>query len=238
MKGDDFVRRVNGRAGPATKDSVFSIPKPLPQFAFSRLLVMVPASTTHHSATPLLQHASDRNLVARILEGDASAWRKFVLVHQRLVRERVADVSSAFGRGEDHAVIDDATAEVFAALVIQQFAPLRAFQGRSSLATYVAVLATRSATRFFARNRLVMTSDESTGRENHVAGVNDQAHQRRIEALVDRLPPKERSVFSLFHLQGQSFAQISQKLEMQISLVGPTLRHAETQLRQWMEESV
>lgn len=199
---------------------------------------MVRAPGSNDLSDPRLQHASDRNLVARILDGDPSAWRKFVLVHQRLVRDRVADVSWAFSRGEDDAAIDDATAEVFAALVLQNAAAFRAFQGRSSLATYIAVLATRSATRFFARNRLVVPHDEPARRENHVAAATDQAHQRRIEALVDRLPPKERSVFSLFHLQGQSFAQISQKLEMQISLVGPTLRHAETQLRQWMEESV
>lgn len=198
---------------------------------------MVAAPGSNDLSDQRLHHAGDRNLVARILDGDPSAWRKFVLLHQRLVRDRVADVSWAFSRGEDDAAIDDATAEVFAALILQNAAALRAFQGRSSLATYIAVLATRSATRFFARNRLVVMHDEPLGRENHVAAATDHAHQRRIEALVDRLPPKERSVFSLFHLQGQSFAQISQKLEMQISLVGPTLRHAETQLRQWMEES-
>jgi RNA polymerase sigma-70 factor, ECF subfamily len=198
---------------------------------------MVSVTGSANIPDPLLRHAGDRNLVARILEGDPSAWRKFVLVHQRLVRDRVADVSWAFGRGEDDAAINDATSEVFAALVLQGAAPLRAFQGRSSLATYVAVLATRSATRFFARNRFVMPHEESGDPENHVAAATDQAHQRRIESLVDRLPPKERSVFSLFHLQGQSFAQISHKLEMPISIVGPTLRHAETQLRQWIEES-
>lgn len=198
---------------------------------------MVSAPGTRDLAHARLQHAGDQNLVARILDGEPSAWQKFVLVHQRLVRDRVADVSWAFGRGEDDAAIDDATAEVFAAMTMQNAAALRAYQGRSSLASYVSVLSTRSATRFFARNRLVIAHDEPVAPENHVAAATDHAQQRRIEALVDRLPPKERSVFSLFHLQGQSFAQISQKLEMQITLVGPTLRHAETQLRQWMEES-
>ncbi len=167
-----------------------------------------------------------------------------MITYQATVRARVADVSSAFGRGEDDAAIDDATAEVFAALIAHESAPLKAYQGRSSLLTYIAVIATRSATRYFARNRLVLHGDATgipdsqagEGHHDHVARIVNADQQRRIQKLIDRLPPKERSVVALFHLQGQSYAQISQKLEMPIGSIGPTLRKAETNLRRWMEE--
>ncbi|TWU49774.1 RNA polymerase sigma factor [Rubripirellula reticaptiva] len=201
------------------------------------------AGPSNPQASPTA-HFGDRSFVTRVVEGEAAAWRKFVMGYQSLVRSRVADVSSAFGRGEDDEAIDDATAEVFAALVSHDSAPLKAYQGRSSLATYIAVIATRSATRYFARNRLVVHEDETDstesntgdGHHDHVARTINAGQQRRIQKLIDRLPPKERSVIALFHLQGQSYAQISQKLEIPIGSIGPTLRQAEKNLRQWMEE--
>ena len=62
------------------------------------------------------------------MRGDASAWQAFVETHKRLVRARVADVASSFGRSDDDSAIDDATAEVFAALLRNNAAALRAHQ--------------------------------------------------------------------------------------------------------------
>ncbi len=188
----------------------------------------------------------DLGLVKEVIMGNESAWRTLVLKSQRMVRSRVADVASAFGRREDDSAIDDATAEVFAALIGHDAAPLRAYHGRSSLTSYIAVLATRSATRYFARHRLVVDQAEPAGEstgfqhdaDDPVARIIDPDQQHRLQLLMDRLPPNERSVAALFHLQGHSFSQISQKLELPIGTIGPTLRQAEKRLRQWMEETI
>ncbi len=189
-------------------------------------------------------HTEDRLLVKRMLRGDASAWQAFVNTHGRLVRSRVADVASAFGRAGDDSAIDDATAEVFAALLSNDNAALRAFAGRSSLGTYVAVIATRSATRGFARRRLFATAPaqgefcESTEDESAANPINqliDSEQQQRVHVLLHQLPDKQRDVIQLFHLQGQSYAQISKRLSMPIGSIGPTLRRAEAKLREWLE---
>ena len=183
-------------------------------------------------------------LVEQMLRGDSAAWHSFVHTHGRLVRSRVADVASAFGRSEDVSAIDDATAEVFAALLSNNGAALRAFAGRSSLGTYVAVIATRSATRGFARRRLLVASptqgnlNETTEDESTPTPVNQLIHaeqQQRVRVLLDRLPEKQREVVRLFHLQGQSYADISEQLRMPMGSVGPTLRRAEARLREWLE---
>ena len=183
-------------------------------------------------------------LVEQMLRGDASAWQAFVHTHGRLVRSRVADVAMTFGRAGDDSAIDDATAEVFAALLTNDGAALRAFAGRSSLGTYVAVIATRSATRGFARRRLITNNSthpelcESTEDESVASPVNQLIHaeqQQRVHILLQQLPERQRDVVRLFHLQGQSYAQISERLSMPIGSIGPTLRRAETKLREWLE---
>lgn len=179
-----------------------------------------------------------------MLRGDGSAWQIFVQTHGRLVRSRVADVASTFGRSEDESAIDDATAEVFAALLSNDAAALRAFAGRSSLGTYVAVIATRSATRGFARRRLIASNStpgdlvESTADQSIGNPVNQLIHaeqQQRVHVLLERLPAKQRDVVRLFHLQGQSYSEISSQMSMPIGSIGPTLRRAEAKLREWLE---
>lgn len=196
------------------------------------------------SSAPAAPHGNDRLLVEQLVRRDATAWRAFVETHGRLVRARVADVASAFGRSGDESAIDDATAEVFAALLGNDAAALRAFAGRSSLSTYVAVIATRSATRGFARTQLVpaAASDSELAQtacdqtlKDPVSELIESEQQQQLGRLLDRLPPKQRNVVSMFHLQEKSYTEISEQLEMPIGSIGPTLRRAEARLRQWME---
>ena len=189
-------------------------------------------------------NSDDRLLVERLVYGDAKAWSSFVEIYGRLVRARVADVASSFGRSSDESAIDDATAEVFAALLGNDAAALRAFAGRSSLRTYVAVIATRSATRGFARKHVVIpaaddsnldrTAPDQTTRDP-VSELIRAEQRSRLHMLLEQLPPKQRNVVSLFHLHGNSYAEISERLDIPIGSIGPTLRRAEAKLRQWME---
>ncbi len=202
-------------------------------------LTRIDAESSEASVTP---YADDRLLVEQLVRGDGKAWQVFVQTHGRLVRSRVADVASTFGRSEDDSAIDDATAEVFAALLGNDAAALRAFAGRSSLGTYVAVIATRSATRGFARKRLVVASSEADLHEatrdastDPASDLIDAEQQQRLHLMLQRLPPKQRDVVSLFHLQGKSYSDISKQMNMPIGSIGPTLRRAEAKLRQWLE---
>ena len=204
------------------------------------VLPRVDAALSH---VPVPQHGNDQLLVDRMVRGDATAWQVFVETHGRLVRSRVADVASAFGRSGDESAIDDATAEVFAALLGNDAAALRAFAGRSSLGTYVAVIATRSATRGFARRQVVppppndveLAAACDQTMNDPASNVMDAEQHERLRVFMERLPDKQRSVVSLFHLEGKSYATISNELGIPIGSIGPTLRRAEEKLRIWME---
>ena len=59
--------------------------------------------------------------------------------------------------------------------------------------------------------------------------------QQRVQQLLEQLPDKQRDVVQLFHLQGQSYTEISQRLSMPIGSIGPTLHRAEAKLREWLD---
>lgn len=209
-------------------------------------VVDLPRIDALSSKVPTAPHSEDRSLVAQLVQGDSIAWQVFVETHGRLVRARVADVASSFGRAADQSSIDDATAEVFAALLGNDAAALRAYAGRSSLGTYVAVIATRSAMRGFARKASAIQSVADVEIDNRtkddsetdpVSKLIQDEQNEHLHQLLNRLPTKQRSVITLFHLRGKSYSEISEQLQIPVGSIGPTLRRAETKLREWMESS-
>ncbi|NND99172.1 MAG: sigma-70 family RNA polymerase sigma factor [Pirellulaceae bacterium] len=187
-------------------------------------------------------HNDDRVLVDRLVRGDSDAWQVFVQTYSRLIRARVADVAASFGRAADTTTMDDAVAEVFAALLMNDAAALRGFAGRSSLVTYLAVIATRSATRGFARRVNVTHEDPSQSEYLADPTLKDPIGElirtercNQVQKLLDQLPAKQRDVVRMFHLHQRSYAQISQSLGIPIGSVGPTLRRGEAKLREWIE---
>ena len=185
-------------------------------------------------------------LVDQLVRGDGEAWRGFVGTYGRLIRSRVADVATSFGQGNDPTAIDDAVAEVFAVLIGNDAAALRGFAGRSSLVTYLAVIATRSATRGFARaasKTSALTNADASVAEGFadpeaiepIGEVIRSERRDQLQSLLARLPTKQRDVIQLFHLQSQSYEQISRRLNIPIGSIGPTLRRAEAKLKEWLE---
>jgi RNA polymerase sigma-70 factor (ECF subfamily) len=195
------------------------------------------------SETDRETHAEERRLVERLVRGDGDSWSDFVGRFGRIIRSRVADVARSFGCVRDEAAIDDATAEVFAVLVFNEAAALRAFEGRSSLSTYLAVIATRIATRGFASKRFTVIADDDVVHNKMpddtvvepIRTLIQNEQQLEVIALLNRLPEKQCKVIRLFHLEGHSYVQISEMLEMPIGSVGVTLRRGEAKLRGWME---
>ncbi|MCM2372629.1 RNA polymerase sigma factor [Aporhodopirellula aestuarii] len=188
-------------------------------------------------------HEDDRALVDRLLRGDAIAWEDFVTRFGRIVRSRVADVAVAFGHGNDDDAVDDATADVFAVILANDAAALQAYEGRSSLVTYLAVVATRCATRGFARKRIDGSGNEqedsldsaASGDDEPVRRIIRKEQQQRLLETLAELPEKQQQVVRLFHLESQSYAEISKRLNMPIGSIGVTLRRAEERLRKNLE---
>lgn len=183
----------------------------------------------------------EAELVVRLVSGDATAWNQFIQRFGRLIRSRVADVARSFGLSDESA-IDDATADLFASLVANDCAAMRAFAGRSTLATYLSVIATRVATRKFVRQRSHARLQSSDAQaldqiaSSRDADPSDAAAQSELREhilqVMAELPLKQREVLRLFHLEGFSYASISETLDMPLGSVGVTLLRAEAKLRE------
>ena len=120
----------------------------------------------------------DRNLLERCLQRKPRAWEDFVDRFMGLVIHVVNHTARARSIRLSAADRDDLCAEVFLASIKNDFALLRNFRGKSSLATYLTVVARRIVVKeLLARMSAAKLGDAPSG--------------QAVESVPDPRPPVE-----------------------------------------------
>lgn len=124
-------------------------------------------------------------------------------------------------------------ADVFVAILANDMAALRRFQGRSSLATYLAVIARRVAVRnLLARLGVPPLAPIAHETPSNVPGVEERiGNQQQVDHMLEGLVPAEAQVVRLYHLEGKSYREISRVVGVPENSIGPLLSRARTRLR-------
>jgi RNA polymerase sigma-70 factor, ECF subfamily len=147
----------------------------------------------------MLAPLPDEALLARVVEGDAPAFELLMRRHnQRLYRVARSVLHDAL-EAED--VVQDA--------YVRAYANLGAFQGRSSVATWLTRIAFHEALRRRrrgARARAAMStlSERAHGAEGRESMHGLDEHGPRLDAALDSLPAGVRTVVVLRLVQGLS----------------------------------
>lgn len=180
----------------------------------------------------------DRRILNQCLSRAPGAWEDFVdrfigvIVH---VVRHTAHARSVPLTPDD---TDDLCAEVFVALLNNDFAVLRNFRGESSLSTYLTVVARRVAVKEISRRRKaeamghVAAHQSSLGTDNGRSHVDSIEEAEEIRQLLKQLPPQEARIVELFYLEGRSYQAISAELGIPQNSIGPTLTRAREQMAQ------
>ena len=128
---------------------------------------------------------------------------------------------------------EDLAAEVMLAIVDDDFAVLRRFRGKSSLATYLTVISRRVVVRKLVKNRSA-TSLGSVA-ENALAMESDVQQrltdQEEVARLLAQLDGPEAQVVRMYHLEGRTYQEISRITGMATNSVGPLLSRVRSRLR-------
>ncbi len=195
----------------------------------------------------MVHHDEERRLIAALVARDRNAWSEFVERFQGLVYARVARTALEFNGRLDRSAIEDIRAEIFTALIENDFASLRRFEGRSSLATWLAIIARRTCLKWLhkssqrqeqANQRIDDLPQENItagGSADILAALIQAEDGRQLRTMLNRLNDGDRSVLRMFFMDGLSYAQISRDLGISINSVGPKLQRAQQRLRRLME---
>ena len=173
----------------------------------------------------------DRNLIDRCLSHKPHAWEDFVDRFMGLVIHVVNYTAMNRSLRLSTADREDLVAEVFFTLVDSDLAVLRHFRGDSSLATYLTVVARRVVVR-----KLVHAAHAAGPLHEDLPadGTHPEARledRDEVAQLLDSLNGTEAEVVRMYHLEGKSYGEISQAIDMPENSIGPLLSRARTKLR-------
>ena len=177
----------------------------------------------------------DRTLLQRCLQHDPGAWNDFVdrfigLIYH--VIHYTAHLRSAPLTPEQ---VEDIAQEVLLQVVANDYAVLKQFRGRSSLATYLTVIARRICVHQLAKlapaHKPLPADMKRTEEEDHPRARVGLERQEEVLRLLRRLPSKEREVVRLFYLEGRTYEEISAALNMPVNTIGPVLSRAKKRLK-------
>ena len=186
--------------------------------------------------------AADHILLDRCLRHEPGAWRTFVNQFLGLIFHVVKRTSQLVGMPLRPADVEDVTAEILLEIVKNDFAVLRRFRRKSSLATYLTVIARRvclhELNRQWAERMPVQAPDRPQAEPDRLTApppFSQMEDQEEIERLLRRLPAPERHVVRLFYMEGHTYQEISSELHIPINSIGPMLFRARQKLRKRAE---
>jgi RNA polymerase sigma-70 factor (ECF subfamily) len=180
--------------------------------------------------------AVDRDLLKRCLHREPGAWNDFVdrflgLIYH--VIHHTAHLRSTPLGPED---VEDVAAEILLQIVDNNYNVLRQFRGQCNLATYLTVIARRICVHELTKRSAVQESRPKTTtlatepEVNHPPQLGLEVLEE-VAKLLQQLPSKERHVVRLHYLEGRSYEEISDQLNMPLNSIGPILSRARKRLR-------
>lgn len=159
--------------------------------------------------------------------GDGAA---FEVLDQRY-RQRL----HAFLRGRQQLTADDAddvVQDVFSALVTNDAAPLRAFEGRSSFYTYLCAIAIRRACRRFRRQPPVVEIADDQRPEPSTDSTDAELTGAQVRQAMSALPEQFRAALMLHHFGGMEYHEIADLLGVPANTVATRICRAKRRLKE------
>ncbi len=185
----------------------------------------------------------ESQFVRRLIAGEPDAWRDWVRGSAAILHSTVARALGA-AAGIDP---EDVVQAVYAKLWADDRRRLKAFRGTSRLSTWLVAVAHREALdrlRASARtSRGVLSLNGSAdGHESNGLvpaakspppdrAAVDRESLAALLLAVDRLPPRDRLLVRLVHVDGRPYAEVALLLAVPENSIGPWLLRARERLR-------
>lgn len=173
----------------------------------------------------------DQDLIAKVREGNLSAFRFLVEKHKRLVWHLVFRMVN---QAED---AEDLTQEVF----LRVFKDIRKFRGDAKLSTWIGAIAYNVGVDYLRKhkkNKIYPTDNleyffkGKTAEDTSDGQTNRDMLKKIVHQLIDQMPVHYRTVITMYHLQGFSYNEITDMTGMPEGTVKSYLNRSRSMLRE------
>lgn len=183
----------------------------------------------------------DRQILDRCLTHQPNAWNDFVDRYMGLIYHVIHHVAHARSVPLSEADVEDVAADIFLAIVDDDYKVLRDFKGNSSLPTYLTVIGRRVCIKAIVqRFREAELGHSHAHRaildDEHTAETEPIIAAEEVERMLAHLDEKEAEVVRLYHLKYLNYRQIGKQLGIPENSVGPILAKARRSLKRIAEQ--
>ena len=175
----------------------------------------------------------DRSLLDRCLQRKPRAWEDFVDRFMGLVVHVINHTAQCRSINLSSADREDLASEVFLAIVDNDMAALRHFRGKSSLATYLTVIARRVVVRKLVDGHTSVPLGDMVARAESGEFEPEEriGDREEVSRLLGELHGSEAAVVRMYHLEGKTYQEIGHAVGMPENSIGPMLSRARAKLR-------
>ncbi len=171
----------------------------------------------------------DKKLVELILAGERQAFEQLIKRYQRLVAHVV------FRLVDDHMDREEVAQDVF----IKVYEKIGEFNFQSKLSTWIATIAYRHAINFLKKNKRYQESEDLENTTFHLA-EEDRAYEKSdfnlfVQQAVTALPSPYKAILTFYHLEGFSYQEIMEVMDMPEGTVKNYLFRARKKLKDILE---
>ncbi len=185
----------------------------------------------------------DRQLVARLVAGQADAWQHFVLQYQTPVAQFLQRQLQSTNQSNRTHDLEDILAEVFTAIVQDDFAALQRFEFKCRLSTWLLVIAKRVCWRHFKRSHRFRQSGNGHASKYEILAnlaappLLDTYDSETIATVRHRLlhlETRDRELLEMHYFEQLDYRAIAQRLGLSVNSIGPKLHRAHMRLKKLM----
>ncbi|QVL31236.1 sigma-70 family RNA polymerase sigma factor [Telmatocola sphagniphila] len=184
----------------------------------------------------------DRTLLSRCLKHDVGAWNDFVDRFLGLIYHVVRYTAHLRSTPLNAEEVEDLAQEILLQIISDDYKILRQFRGKSSLATYLTVIARRICVHELMRRQATRKPLPPEMRKSNPEMEISAAERvgldklEEVQKLMRKLPTKERQIVRLFYLEGRTYEEISTVLDVPVNSIGPVLTRARKRLRHYSDQ--
>ncbi len=175
--------------------------------------------------------------VHKTVEGDVEAFNELVSRHHTKIYGLAYRM---LGNSED---AEDATQETF----LEAYKSIKSFRFQSQFGTWLYSIGLNTCNQYIrkakSRNRMLEAYTEETATRGMAEERNvpervviKTEQSQVIQAAIDRLPPKQREVITLYYMQHLKYKEIAEVLNISLGTVASRLNKATQNLKTKLEK--
>lgn len=183
---------------------------------------------------------NERELIQALQNGSESAFKSLVELYQNRVYNTVLSIT------QNRLEAEDICQEVF----MEVYSSVGNFRGEAKVSTWVYRIASNKSLEFLRKNKaqkrfayvrsLFGKNDEIEVQPSHFEhpGVQLENKERAVVLFraIEKLPDNQRIAYSLHHLEGLSYQEITEVMNLSKSSVESLLFRAKQNLRKLLKE--